>query len=512
MGDSLILFYKNKVKPSWKAAFFTTFVAFLLIHIYKFTNTLPNHDSLFNVYVNQDMTVSGRWFLQFACGISSYFDLPWINGMLCAVYMALTTAVITELFDLNNPVVISLSGLILAACPATTETLFFGFTADGYFLGLLLSAVAACLSCKASKSYHFLGSGICICLSCAIYQAYISFAVVLSACFLITKLLEQQISVRDAWKWIGKHTLLYVISLAVYYLLWKIILAVSGQVPTGYQGISTVGKISFATLINGSVCAFKNLFFFFFEWNILEHPVSLYAILNIVFLISFGFVLVVAVWKSKIFQNRSALLLMVFSLIAVIPVISLWNFLSDSVIYHSSMLHSAVVFYLFALILFDRWLSARVSTVFGLLISVIIFNFALMANISYFYLDKCYEQSYYTGSRLMEQIEEVHQENDSVNQIAFIGNREKDVSVSSDFPGNRIHILSSMLESDFFYDHAHAYLFLKETFGLSMLQASNDQIQALEDAPEIDELGIWPAKNSVAVVDNILVIKLEDLF
>ena len=85
MGENLIAFYKEKVKREWKIAFLAAFLGCLLVHIFKFTNTLPNHDSLYNVYADQNVTGSGRWFLQYACGISSYFDLPWMNGLLCAV-------------------------------------------------------------------------------------------------------------------------------------------------------------------------------------------------------------------------------------------------------------------------------------------------------------------------------------------------------------------------------------------------------------------------------------------
>lgn len=58
MGESFITLYREKVKRSWKTAFYGTFLACLLIHIYKFTNTLPNHDSFYSVYFDQDMTIS----------------------------------------------------------------------------------------------------------------------------------------------------------------------------------------------------------------------------------------------------------------------------------------------------------------------------------------------------------------------------------------------------------------------------------------------------------------------
>lgn len=85
MGLSLLDYYKNQIKQEWKTAFFSAATVFLLVHLYKVTNTLPNHDSYYNIYTDQNMTGSGRWFLQYVCGISSFFDLDWLIGILCAV-------------------------------------------------------------------------------------------------------------------------------------------------------------------------------------------------------------------------------------------------------------------------------------------------------------------------------------------------------------------------------------------------------------------------------------------
>ena len=71
MGSEILAFYENKVKKSWKTAFYSAFFIGLLVHIYKFTNLLPNADALYNFYSNQNMTASGRWFLSIACGFSS---------------------------------------------------------------------------------------------------------------------------------------------------------------------------------------------------------------------------------------------------------------------------------------------------------------------------------------------------------------------------------------------------------------------------------------------------------
>ena len=71
MGNKWFACYQSKVKKEWKTAFKATFLIGLLIHAYKFVNTLPSHDSLYNVYSSQNMAKLGRCFLSVACGFSS---------------------------------------------------------------------------------------------------------------------------------------------------------------------------------------------------------------------------------------------------------------------------------------------------------------------------------------------------------------------------------------------------------------------------------------------------------
>ena len=181
MGNTLVAYWKNRITAAQKTAFLSAMITGLLVHAYKFLNTLPNHDAILNEYASQDLTASGRWFLSIACGFSSYFDLQWLNGLLAVFFIALTMAVIADLFQMENPIVILLSAGLLSSFPAVTETFFFGYTADGYMLAMLLSAVSVhALRFGRNRPRDFLLSGVCLCLSCGIYQAYVSFAILLA--------------------------------------------------------------------------------------------------------------------------------------------------------------------------------------------------------------------------------------------------------------------------------------------------------------------------------------------
>lgn len=158
MGESVLTYCQTKLKREYKIAFIATFIITLLIHIYKFVNTLPNRDSIYSYYAAQSRIGSGRWALSWACGISSNFDLPWVIGLMSCIFIALTVVAITALFELKNPILIGLAGALIASSPATTDTFFYLFTADGYMVAMFLSALAVYFS-KIDRKIH-LGGGI----------------------------------------------------------------------------------------------------------------------------------------------------------------------------------------------------------------------------------------------------------------------------------------------------------------------------------------------------------------
>lgn len=223
MGLSLINQYK-KTSSAFKTAFYATIIIGLIVHLFKFSNVLLNHDSLYNFYSTQNAVGSGRWFLCVACSLSSYFDLPWISGLLSLLYAAVTMVIIVALFHIENPFVIILSSGLLITFPGITETFFFSFTSDGYMLAMLLATLSIYLSridnhTSIAKS---VASGVCICLSCGIYQAYVPFALILAVCHLVYEMMENRHETRFILQWIGRQILIFAGAMAVYYFFWKL--------------------------------------------------------------------------------------------------------------------------------------------------------------------------------------------------------------------------------------------------------------------------------------------------
>ena len=90
------------MKRLYKTAFLSAFLIGLLTHLAMIVHWYPNADAMTNCYFDQNMITSGRWFLQVACGISSYYNLPVVIGFLSLCYLALTVVVVVDLFGAST--------------------------------------------------------------------------------------------------------------------------------------------------------------------------------------------------------------------------------------------------------------------------------------------------------------------------------------------------------------------------------------------------------------------------
>ena len=517
MGERFLQVFREKVKTEQISTFWITFGFSLLIHLYKFSNTLPNHDSLYNYYSDQNVLGSGRWALSLACGISSYYDLPWVIGLLSCLFIALTAVVIVTLFDIRNPVLIGLSGALLAAAPATTETLFFLFTADGYMVAMLLAALGVWFSrIDENRVSRLILSGVCICISCGIYQAYVSFALVLAICHFIIVLLEGSHNKEVCFKWILHQVVIFITALVVFYVIWKLCMHISGITANDYQGISEVGKITPALLVGGLVRSVKSVIFYFLQWNVLEHGFSLYSILSILFLFVLAVGIAISMHKSRILHRKWALVLLVLCLAALIPFSCIWHFTSDSIGYRPMMLQCLTLLFILAGLLYEKWAKPNLKDIVCLFLIVTVFNNAIIANICYFYLNLSYERTYAEGLEMMTEIHNL-QDAYEFDKIAIIGSRLSDVqwereaqNLSETSPAESTHMLSSLIETSLLFDQIHTVRFLQYTFGMSLTPVTNTEYDLLCQTQTVQDMGCWPVGDSVIVLGDTLIIKLAE--
>ncbi len=541
MGTELLNFYHDKIKKTWKLAFYSAFLLGLLVHIYKFTNLLPNHDSLYNFYSSQNMVASGRWFLSVACSLGSWFDLPWVNGMLSLVFMGLTAAAVAEVFRMKNPCLIVLSSGLLVSFPAITATMAYEFTSDGYMISMFLAALSVCLTRMEflEKKYwkQMVLSSICICLSCGIYQAYASFAFVLAVCYFMTQLLENRWEVKRYWKWIGLQFVIYGAALAAYYLIWKLALIALHIPASSYLGIDKVGVMGIKRLILAAVDILRVFVRFFLEWNIVKYGVTVYSVLNILFLTAFVLGLVQAVRAGGCGKNKVHLLLLLLCLVSLPFGCYVWMLTSPDVTYRVIMLQSMCILYIFAAVLFDRWVYDCGHRIQGnaalLLLTAIVFNNSVAANMSYAYMEKCYEKTYADAVELTARVHLL--DDGSIRYVALCGTLEP-WEQEDHFDPSKLRQLGAWKHMDKTI-LTPQFLSLYTDFDLSYYRDNGIEHPLVENEPnipapydwefrfptlsagdtlalaqteQVKNMPVWPARDSVQVFGDTVVVKLSE--
>ncbi len=510
MGLGLYHWIKRHYQKEWGIAFVAAMVFGIVTHMYKFTNTLLNHDSLYNIYSNQNVIGSGRWFLSIACGISSYFDLPWINGMLSLVYIGITAILIVDLFRIKNPIVIGISSALLSVFPAVTATFFYEFTADGYMFAMLLAAFAVKLLSVSGGGYkkrnQIIGI-LALCFSCAIYQAYLSFAITLSICVFLYDLLEESKSKKECIKWIGSQMMVYMAALVLYWLVWKLCLTFTGMKATNYQGINQIG-ISIQTIVEAIPKTIVTLGKWCLDINRITCEITLQGILNSLFLLFSFYIGAVALYKSKS-MKKPYMIVMYLGCILIVPfVICLWYFTSPKVEYHLLMLQSLVILYIFVLVLAERWIASNCKNVIAGLACVLIFNFMIQANIAYWQLQRCNMISYMEAVDLRGRICQMGSEEG--DELAVIGTYDVTKQKSYQLLVERMPNLGGMLDYNLFLDEVHIGMFL-DNLDFHLAPVSAEKKEQILKNPLIEDMSNWPQKESLQKIDGVILLKLSDV-
>lgn len=536
MGTRFLRYYRENIKKRWKIAFWSTLVIGVIVHLFKFVNVLPNGDALMNFYNSQNMVASGRWLLGVACELGSRFDLPWVNGLLSLFFAGLAAAVVSEHFRMENPCLIVLSSGLLISFPAMTFTFAYEYTADGYMIAMLLAAVGALLTrvenIRRERWKQLALGSACICLACGIYQAYVSFAFALAVCDAILELLEGKHSVKKILTWLGIELLIYGAALVVYYGIWKLCLFVQGVQVTPYHGIDSAGQMSAGALGMAVYKIVRDCFVFFFQWNPFVYGVTAYSVLNFIFLIALAGGIGYAAWKGGALKSKARVALIVLCIVSLPFGCFIWHFLSSDVFYHGVMLQSLSILYIFMAVLYERWVSVRKADLAMVLLSAIIFNNSVSANIFYNHLHMIYERTYATVTEMSTRVHLL--DDGTVRNIAICGKPAvwEEAEVVDPAVLRRIGG-SCFLAKDL---TSYQFMMLYTDFDLAYYRISGEEhpvMELYEDAPvpfdhqfhfpslpiaekealegteEFAQMPVWPAEGSVRRIGDTIVVKLS---
>jgi len=508
LPEQIIEKIKKNIHPIWKICFLSAIIMGFIAHMYKITNWLPNWDSLVFRYDAQNMTGLGRWFLPVVCAPGSFYDLPWLAGLVAIIFHALGTVCICKMFRVRKASSAALIGAVVVTFPTVTSVMTYNYVADGYSIAFFLSALAAVN--LTDKKPRYILSVILIALSMGIYQAYITVTAMLLICYLIMELINKSADIRSIVLKTLKYAVSGIVGMALYYLILNIVLKITGTALLEYQGVSSTIALENLNILSSLYVVINSFISFFFDFS------KGINILNTVNIIIFVFTAILLF--ENLIRKRTGIIgfLLLALYILLLPIAAgMLAFVNSSIDYHNLMKMGFCVFYLFFIILYDkeRFKSTKTYALKSwttlILAFILISNQTVIANVSYHKLNMAYEKSYGALIRIADRIEQTDGA-ETCNKLLVIGALDGSEAYSVNLPPDITGITDGyILRAD------------DESVNQSVLcSALNDYCQKNYEfvlgkekeklllKTEVQNLTIWPQKNSIAVIDGVIVIKL----
>ena len=503
-------FIKNRVKHEWKVAFAATFILGVLIHIPMMLSDIPNHDGLDSVHFDQNMITSGRWFLTVACGISSYFTLPWLIGLLSMVYLALAAVALVEFLEIKKAATIILVSGLLVAFPAIASTFAYVFTMDGYMMALCL----AVLSVTLTKKYKlgFVAGAACLACSMGIYQAYLPFAVLLCIYGILMIAMEEG-AVKDKIFRSLRYLYMGIAGVAGYYIILQVLLRIQGKELASYQGINGMGAVEKTGLLTTIVKMYKDFVVFTIKGNVLVNNVfSVLAIGGL--LIVMTVTLLQLIFKKKWWKNFWLYILVGLLVVGLPIATNIILIVSPDVTYHVLMRYQWVLYPILLIGFVERYgcHSARDNWKEWLVLitaGVLVWNYAVTDNIAYSNLQKKYEKTYAYCVRLLDRIEQTdgYYLGIPIAMIGVVGDEQYPIT---DISGKATSGLLGMNGDVLLYTGNNYELFMKHYLGVTLNILPPESMEKMYYDPEYMEMGSFPASDSIKILDGIMYIKTEN--
>ena len=497
----------------YKLPFLSAFFMGLIAHGIMLVNKLPNTDSMTNFHFDQNMITSGRWFLTIACGISSYYDLSMVNGLLAIIFLGICAVYVTRFFNIKKRASLILIPGLLVTFPAVCATMSYMYTVDGYMLGLLMAILAVYVTRKYKFGFPF--GMLLLAFSMGTYQAYLAFTILLVLFDLILAIIDNE-EVKPLFQRGLKYLVMGIGGGVLYYVILKILLAVEHKELDTYQGLDDMGKIALSDIPQRLADVYYDFFAFSFRGRIIvNNAISMTAVCVII--VTCIISVVVLMVKNKSYKKwYNWALVTVFAVL--IPFgCNIVIFMSSDPEYHLLMRLQWSLFYIVSVVILERMFTSFESikekmniarTVSVVLVGIICFNFFITDQIAYFNLNEKYEKTYAYCIRLLDRIEQTPGYEQGM-PICMVGVVSKDSYPSTDITADYTSKIRGT-DGDFLLYRGEQYqTFIEHYLGASLNILSGDAVIDMYYSDEYEEMKSFPDKDSIKIVDGIMYIKLE---
>lgn len=512
-------FYDNKIKDLYKKidkrslfAFIFTFISCFFCNLFIYTNTLFVHDST-TIYNDSTGITNGRFLVSLLMPLLQRFSLPILIGFLTSLFIAFALVFIVKAFDIKSKLLIAILSLFIISHQSFVACHYYFSSTYIYAFCILMSVLSFYFISKNTNNrkqeiINAVISTACLIVSLSGYQAYISLYLSLCIIQLIVKIINNEYkTIKHIFLTGIKYIAVAVISMGLYYCLWKIILLITdSQTLSNYGNYSNMGETVFSNLYLNFITAFFIGFKVLFEnYFCFSGFINVLVIICIIFAVLLSFLI-----KKKKNARHGILLSLLFLLL---PLSICFIFILSPNVFHSVMLFATITPFVLLIknldtvceIKFRKEVIKRCLsvTLVGIFLIVSLWQ-VVSANIIYLKMQVNYNNSISYCTRLLDRIEQTDGFNENT-KVVFVS----DNLYINKYPVNEFWTEYTnqipLSESGLTYDETFIW-FIKQNLNTNIDISTENK--KYSDKEEVINLDMFPAKNCMLWDGDTLIVKI----
>ncbi|MBR4706924.1 MAG: glucosyltransferase domain-containing protein [Pseudobutyrivibrio sp.] len=526
--ENKIIEFKEKLTDAQKMAFLSAILLGLLAHGFALFNRLSVHDNSHCLFALGSTYEVNRWGLGIIEDIqkmtTKMWSLPLFNGFLSIVFIAIGAMILVKIFNVQSKLVSAIIGGLMVAFPMVTSSFSFMFTSWPYFLGLMIVISAGYYMTRGLSVKNFIIATLLLSFGISFYQTFLGVMITILLLDMFVKVVDDKYdSVIDYIK----TGVIYLLNLGLGLAIWSV-------VAKAFRTIKHIPLLSYKGLSDSyDVAQFPNLLvnalkaFFSFRMGGINHLRYLRAFSMLIFVITVVMI-VLLLWKSK-----SKLSIKIFSLVglAFMPIgMVVVYLLSTSELYAvtTMMLYAEVFVYIIPLVLLQKidgfegkvsnFVAQGTSLLIILCTAVMTFGYVYLDNAAYVKASIMQEQAVVYSTALLANIKSAEGFSDDLEVVIVGFNNVQDktineVGAKEEMEGVQLEKYYNSLEE--MINFGVNIQFLRDHIGIG-----NDKLRVedpvneepvVSNMSEVKKMPCYPNEGSIAIIDDMLVVKMGEL-
>lgn len=507
--DNLIKKITTWFNKDRKIIFWVTFLIGMLVHFELYSQELLAYDAYWHYgsFLAKGWEISlGRFLIPFIDLFRGTVVVSILSTAISMFAISLTAIILVDLLKIKKTYLKILIGILLAVTPTFSLTLMYAYTADSYAFAMLFSVLSVYFLNKDSSLKNLFLALTCVVITLGFYQAYLSVTVTLCVIvYLLRILTEENLRLKDLLKHIAIDVSTVLLGIIIYFIGFMIIVKILNLSVTSYNGGNTI--FSLDTLKN-LLPSIKNTYITFYEFyfkdTILKNPNYWHKkLLN---LILFSFILinfVILIIQNKTYKKAYKIVFTILALLSFPIFLCVIELIAQTRKIDLLMASSLYLPFVLLIKQIELLKISKLNNVINLLstimVCILIWTFVLSDNATYVAKSIYNKQIYSLGNRILQEV----QNNENITSDTPIC-----IAGKIDFS---IYNSRLLLFTNFDVTDINTWtwqIFLQDNLALGRTICSFDTYETIVNSSEYNEMGIFPEKNSIQLIDGVAVIKV----